>query len=290
MKKKIQWIVLGVLLLVGTTGCFKKDSLENIKIVTTVYPIEYVTDVLYGEHSSVSSIYPNDTDPFQYELTDKRAKEFSHQDLFIYNGVTTDKDIAFEFLGRNKDLLIIDAAYGIDINHHDAELWLNPSNLLMVSQNIRNGLKEYISNSYLKKEIDKNYETLKVSLSELDAEFKLTANNASKKILIVNSDALKFLEKYGFEVISLDDRTVAIQDKTITRVNELIANQTVKHVFLLENEKTSDTLNQIISSTGVATATFRRVDTIKDEERENHDTYLTIMSENIETLKSEVYE
>lgn len=287
---KFKFVVLGLLLMICTTGCFKKDSLDNIQIITTVYPIEYVTSVLYGEHSSVRSVYPNDTDSFNYELTNKQIQDYSHQDLFIYNGVTDDKDIAFEFLGKNKNLLIIDAAYGMDISYHEAELWLNPSNLLMLSQNIRNGLKEYISNEYLKKELDKNYETLKVSLSEVDAEFRLTANNASKKVLVVNSDALKFLEKYGFEVISLDDTSIAIQEKTINRVKELISSKEVTHIFLLENEKNSDVLNQILSSTKVATYTFRRLDTITDEERENHDTYLTLMNANIETLKAEVYE
>lgn len=290
MKKRIQFIFLGILVLCSTTGCFKRDSLENIKITTTVYPIEYVTNILYGEHSLVSSIYPNETDSFHYELTNKQIQDYSSKDLFIYSGNTDDKDIAFEFLGKNKNLLIIDAAYGVDITYHEAELWLNPSNLLMLSQNIRNGLKEYITNSYLKKEIDKSYETLKVSLSEVDAEFRLTANNASKKVLVVNSDALKFLEKYGFEVISLDDTTVAIQDKTVTRVKELISSNQVKHVFLLENEKNSTILEDILAETGVQTSTFRRLDTITDLERENHDTYLTLMSNNIELLKAEVYE
>ncbi len=288
--KKVKFLLLGLLLMIGTTGCFKRDSLENIDIVTTVYPIEYVASILYGEHSLITSIYPNETDSFQYELTNKQVQDYSKKDLFIYNGITQDKDIAFEFLGKNKNLLIIDAAYGMDITYHEAELWLNPSNLLMLSQNIRNGLEEYISNSYLKKEIEKNYETLKVILSELDAELRLTASNASKKTIVVNSDALKFLEKYGFEVISLDDANVAISEKTILRVNDLIASKDVQHIFLLENEKNSSALEQILESTKVATSTFKRLDTITDAQRKNHDTYLTLMTNNIELLKAELYE
>jgi len=288
--KKVKFLLLSLLLMIGTTGCFKRDSLENIDIVTTVYPIEYVASILYGEHSLITSIYPNETDSFQYELTNKQVQDYSKKDLFIYNGITQDKDIAFEFLGKNKDLLIIDAAYGMDITYHEAELWLNPSNLLMLSQNIRNGLEEYISNSYLKKEIEKNYETLKVMLSELDAELRLTASNASKKTIVVNSDALKFLEKYGFEVISLDDANVAISEKTILRVNDLITSKSVQHIFLLENENNSSALEQILESTKVATSTFKRLDTITDAQRKNHDTYLTLMTDNIELLKAELYE
>lgn len=288
--KKIKFIFLGCLVLLLTSGCFKRDTLENIDVITTVYPTEFVSSMLYGEHSTITSIYPNDTDSFNYQLTNKQVNDYSQKDLFIYNGITDDKEMAFEFLSKNKNLLIIDATYGMDITYHEAELWLNPSNLLMLSQNIRNGLKEYITNSYLKKEIDKNYEELKVELSEVDAELRLTASNASRKKIIVNSDALKFLEKYGFEVISLDDKNTTISEKTVQDINDLIANGEVKTIFLLENEKNSPELEQILENGNIKSSVFRRIDTIKDDERKNNDTYLTIMNSNIELLKKELYD
>ena len=50
--KKIKYLgVLFILIILATTGCFKRDNLEGIEIVTTVYPLEFVTDYLYGEHS-----------------------------------------------------------------------------------------------------------------------------------------------------------------------------------------------------------------------------------------------
>lgn len=288
--KKIKLIFIGCLVLLLTSGCFKRDTLENIDVITTVYPIEYVSSILYGEHSTITSIYPNDTDSFNYQLTNKQVNDYSKKDLFIYNGTTDDKEMAFEFLNKNKNLLIIDATYGMDITYHEAELWLNPSNLLMLSQNIRNGLKEYITNSYLKKEIDKNYEQLTVKLSEIDAELRLTANNASRKKIVVNSDALKFLEKYGFEVISLDDKNTTISEKTIQDINDLIANDEVKTIFILENEKNSPELEQILENENIKSTIFRRIDTIKDDERKNNDNYLTIMNNNVELLKKELYD
>lgn len=288
--KKYVYLFLICGLLLSLTGCFKRDHLENISVITTVYPLEYVTNILYGDHSSVASMYPNDTDSFTYEFSDKQVQDFSQKDLLIYNGITDDKNLAFEFSNKNKDLLIIDATYGVDVLYHNSELWLNPSNLLMLSQNIRDGLEEYITNSYLKKEIEKNYEELKVTLSELDAELRLTASNAGRKTIVVNSDALKFLEKYGFNVISLDDKNVAISEKTVQEVNDLITAKQVTSIFLLEHEKNSAELEQILESTKIATSTFRRLDTITDQERDNNDNYLTLMYQNIELLKAELYE
>jgi len=54
--KKLKLLLIPLILIIFTTGCFKKDNLEGIEIVTTAYPYEYVTNMLYGEHSLVTSI------------------------------------------------------------------------------------------------------------------------------------------------------------------------------------------------------------------------------------------
>lgn len=288
MKKK-KLFIIPLLLIVMVTGCFKRDSLEDIEIVTTAYPYEYITNILYGEHSLVNSIYPDGTDIDTYKISNKIIKDYSKKELFIYNGLNNDKDLARKLLDYNKDMLIIDATSGMEITYGNEELWLNPSNLLMIVQNIKNGLTEYITNSYLKKEIESNYEELKVSLSELDADIKLTAENAARKTIVVNSDSLKYLEKYGFTVISLDDTNINITDKTITEVTKLINNGQVKHLFILDKSKNSETFDNIVKNTQVSTYTFKKLDNITDTERDNKDNYLSLMNYNIELLKSELY-
>ena len=44
--KKIKYLII-IAVLIITTGCFKKDNLEGIKIITSTYPFEYVTSYLY---------------------------------------------------------------------------------------------------------------------------------------------------------------------------------------------------------------------------------------------------
>lgn len=289
MKKLIKLSILGLFVLVLSSGCFKRDNLEGIEIVTTAYPYEYVTNLLYGEHSLVNSIYPDGTDISTYTLNDKQIKDYSNKELFIYNGLSDDKDIALELLDYNHDMMIIDATSGMETTYGEEELWLNPSNLLMITQNIKIGLNEYITNSYLKKEIDKAYEEIKITLSELDAEIKLTAENATRKTIVVNNDSLKFLEKYGFTVISLDDTTTPVTEKTISDVKAMIQNQTVRHIILLDKTENSDSLNQLIADTGIATLTFKRLDNISDTERDNKEDYISLMNDNIDLLKSELY-
>lgn len=288
--KKIKYLGMMVFIIsMMATGCFKRDNLEGIEIITTTYPVEFVTNYLYGEHSIVNSIYPDGIDTSNYSLSEKQLNDYSKKKLFIYNRITNDKDIALEFLERNEDMLIIDATYGMEITYGEEELWLNPSNLLMMTQNIKNGLQEYMTNSYLEKEIDKKYEEIKVSLSELDAELKLTAENATRKKIVVNSDSLKYLEKYGFEVVSLDTTNTSISERVVNDVVDEIESGQIQHLFLLENQPNSDAVNQVIETTQVETYTFRRLDNIKDEERDENIDYFSIMNSNIELLRDELY-
>ncbi|MEG1495340.1 MAG: metal ABC transporter substrate-binding protein [Bacilli bacterium] len=289
MKKISLLLILTITISVFATGCFKRDTLEDIEIMTTVYPIEYITNRLYGNHSVVNSIYPDDTNPSRYTLSEKQLSDYSKKELFIYNAISNDKNIATGFLNRNKNMLIIDSAFGMEITNGIEELWLNPSHLLMMTQNIRNGLKEYITNNYLKKEIDKNYESLNVELSELDADIKLTAENAKNKTIIVNNDILKYLEKYGFKVISLDETHGVPSDRVVNDVINMINNKELSYIFMLEYDDQNATVKNVIEKTKAETKLFRRIDNITDQERDNKETYLTIMNKNIEQLKEELY-
>ncbi len=288
--KKFKLLGILAIVLLLSTGCFKRDSLEDIEIVTTVYPLEYITTELYGDHALVTSIYPNDTNTNHYTLSEKQYNDYSKKELFIYNHASNDKDIASEFLNRNTNMLIIDSAFGMEPTYGVEELWLNPSHLLMMTQNIRNGLKEYLTNSYLEKEIDRHYEELQIVLSELDAEIKLTAENAVNKTLVVSNDTLKYLEKYGLNVISLDNRNGEPTDKVINDVINLIRDGNIDYIFMFEYDEQNEAIKKIIETTGCETRLFRRIDNLTEEERDNKDDYLTIMNKNIEVLREELYQ
>ena len=114
MRKIKKILVLASLMLV-LSGCFKKDDLDGANIITTVYPIEYLVQELYGENSTVESIYPHGIDTSTYELTNKQIKEYSNNEMFIYNGLSEEKKLAATFLNRNNDLKIIDVSKGLSI-------------------------------------------------------------------------------------------------------------------------------------------------------------------------------
>lgn len=272
------------------TGCdlLKRDTMEDITIITTIYPLEYVLDYLYGDNSVINSIYPDDVNVDDYRLTEKQIKDNSKKDLFVYLGNSSDANQAVSFLERNKNLKLIDATFGMEYKNSIEELWLNPANLLMISQNLKNGLAEYINSTYLIKEIDERYEKLKLELSELDADIKLTIENANKDTIFTNHKALKYLEKYGLTVYVLDD-TEDIYEKNLTILNNYIKNGKVKYFYILENTNVSNDIETLIEEKKLIGADFRNLKNINDEERNSDTSYIDVTLENIENLKKELY-
>lgn len=288
MIKKITSILGGILILFTLSGCdIRQDTMDDIDIYTTNYPIEFITKRLYGDHSNIYSIYPDGIEINDYKLTNKQIKDYSNSDLYIFNGLSNEKEYVTKMRENNKNLKILDTTLSMEYINGPEELWLDPSNLLMMAQNVKTGFKEYTNNYYLNNDINENYEKLKVDASNLDAKIKQTVSNAQNKIIVVSDDLFKYLEKYGLTVYSLDSDSVT--HKTIDDVKKLINNGTINYIFTKENEDLNKTTKDIIKETGVKTLEWHTLSNITESQRNANEDYFSLMNENIEALKNELY-
>ena len=289
MKKKYLTLLLLLLfvpfLLCGCTN----DSMDNIEIIVTNYPNEYVVKNLYGEHATISSIYPDGVDIDNYKISTKQKNEYSKKDLFVYNGLLEkERNLAVDLLAINPDLKIIDTAYVLETDYSPEELWLNPSSLLMMSQNVRLSLDEYVSSNFLKKEIDTAYDELKIQLSELDAEYRLAVDSTNNKVVIVSDSALKYLEKFGLTVVCIDSDAT---QKTLSDAENYMKAGTVNYVFQFKGQPINDNAKKLLEENPtIQTIELHRLDNISDEERTNKEDYASLLRNNLELIKKELYQ
>ena len=259
--KKLFLIILSAFLL---TGCsLKKDNLENATIYTTIYPVKYLTEFMYKDYGTIESIYPSGADVFNYELTDKQIKKYAKSDLFIYNGLSNEKTIAKNLINK--------------------ELWMSPNNYLMLAKNIKDYLKEYLESQIISDYVEKKYQELSEILSLKDADLRAIGKEAQLKgtnTLVVSDNVFKFLENYGFNIVSLDEETLT--EGTLNSIKNNFKKETYTTIFVLDNNYT-DNINSIVSDYKAKTIDVKSMINI---DTDNTDDYLTVMQDFIDNIEN----
>lgn len=271
-----------------TSGC-TNDSMDNIEIIVTNYPNEYVVKNLYGEHATITSIYPDGVDTSDYKVSNKQKKDYARKDLFVYNGLLEkERNLAVDLLAINPDLKIIDTAYVLETDYSPEELWLNPSSLLMMSQNVRLSLNEYVSSTILKDEIEANYNELKIQLSEIDADYRFAVESTNNKTIVVANSALKYLEKFGLEVICIDSDAT---QKTLVDAENLIKSGSISYIMIFKGDTTNENTKKLMEKyPNTKTIELHKLDNLTGEERSEKEDYVSIMKNNLELIKQELYQ
>ncbi len=283
MRKIFKTVVIALFFI--TLSSCSGENIRSDQVYTTIYPIEYLTNYLYGEEKNVSSIYPRGADVETYELTDRQKDNYSTGELFVYNGLTNEKELAREFLDNNPDLLLIDVSYGLNYEYAIEELWLSPNNFLMLAKNIKNNLIDYTTSTVLGENIENRYKEIEETLSFMDAELRSVAADAQTSgsaTLVVSSSKLAFLENYGFNVIILD------QDMNTSSVENAFSDGSISDIYLCDTDQKTEFITSLESDYEANIIVVDTMYTLTDEEANNNENYLTIMRDFIDNIRNTV--
>ncbi|MCI9279693.1 MAG: zinc ABC transporter substrate-binding protein [Bacilli bacterium] len=280
MKRYLILLTLTCILLFGS-ACSQSNTTE-LKIATTIYPIHYLVNELFPNENTIS-IYPDGADIKNYTLTEKRIEDYSANDLFIYNGLSNELNIAKDLINANKNLKVIDVSYGLKLNYGLEELWLSPNYYLMLATNIKNNLKNLSDNKYFVEEIEKNYKVLEENLSIMDANLREIAKdsfNLNRNTIVASSSLFKYLQNYGFQVIALDDDTINLNE-----IKENFKNGIYTTLFMKSSEEKTDLIRNLEQEYKAKVVSVNTMETITKEEKENNDTYFHIMENYFENIR-----
>ena len=287
MKKIIKLLccfILGVML----SGCEFTESIFSPETIrTSVYPIEFITDYLYGDDAKVLSIYPDGADYKTYDLTNKLISTYSNADLLIYNGASEENKIAVKFLNNNENIQIIDAMQGMSFKNGVEELWLDPSNFLMIASNIKNGLLKLSPNKQASERIVDNYNELKVEVSKIDVELNTMVTESKYDTIVASNDLFRFLTKYELDVKVLNE-TNQYLSRTYDEVKSLASSGKVKYLYVLKGEELPSRLTKFIEENKIEKIEINPLTLITEDERNNNENYITIMNDNVNKIKKEL--
>ena len=285
--KKLKFILLFSICFL-MSACLNVDDFNDEVIYTTIYPIEYATQTIYGDSAKITSIYPNGSSVENFKLTEKQKNNYSKSNKFIYNGLSKEGLIARDLLNKNNNLEIVDAMKGMSYSKGIEELWLDPSNFLMVCRNIKTALIDYEDNVSVKNSIEKNYQKLKEDISIIDVDIYNLSKNGNYKTILTTNDSLNYLTKYGINVISIDPVNESL-DKSLSETRRLISKSELKYIYSIKGENTSESINTFINDNKLTKIEIDPFITITQEQRSNGATYISLMNNIIDELKKELF-
>lgn len=296
--KKLSLYILSMLFISFLfSGCGQADnSFDNqdkITIVTTIFPYYDFARQICTENAEVILLLPPGLESHSYEPSAKDIIDIQNCDLFIYTGGESDewvKDILDSFETEVETLKMIDYVEGVTEpgeEEYDEHIWTSPLYAMTITETITDKIKEIDpENADLYNAMSNNY---LVKLDILDQEFKEFFETVNNKTLVFGDrfPFRYFAEEYGLDYFAAFPGCSSDTEPsagTIASLIDKVNSENISTIFYVEfsNHKIADA---IAESTGKKTAMLHSCHNITREDLENGATYISLMEQNLETLK-----
>ena len=276
--KRLFGLLVFILLLSGCSIAKNSNT-----IYTTNYPITFITTYLLGTSENIESIYPNDINQNEYVLTKKLIKQYSNGNIFVYNGLSNEKEYAKKLVNTNHKLNIIDAGENISIEHSLAETWLSPNNFMMLAKNIKERLIEYSTSQDEIKSINENFKLLEIEISNMDAYLRSISNELSSPTIIAATSDFKFLEDYGFNIISLEEN---MSDNNLATIKANFKNKKYESILAFNGYENSELVNSLINDCEAKIVYVSQIYSLSNDDIAKNENYISLMNSFIETIRN----
>ena len=178
-------------------------------LLTTTTILADITRNVAGDRLIVESLLPIGSDPHSYQPTPQDIAKLSESKVLIINGADYEHFLESFIENSNGERTLIEASEGLSVrtdieSKHgvDPHLWLDPNNVIVYTENIRDGLMRFDPDGT---EIyQSNASTYIEQLTELDAwiEGQVAQVDPERRVLVTNHEAFGyFAERYGFTVV-----------------------------------------------------------------------------------------
>ncbi|MFC4322072.1 metal ABC transporter solute-binding protein, Zn/Mn family [Litchfieldia salsa] len=304
-----------------STTTVQKEDVKQLKIYTTIYPLEDFTKRIGGEHVDVETILPPGSDAHTYQPTSKQMINIAEADAFIYNGLGMEP--FSEKIGaalKNEKVLIVEASHGVETisfeeedhgheddhndedshehpdNHNeddehghshgdfDPHIWLDPHRSIILAENIKNTLVELSPDT--KEQFEKNFETLKSELKNLDNEFHNLVASKNQPEMIVSHAAYGYWEEsYGIHQIPVAGLSQSNEpsQQELKRIIDLAKDKQIKFVIFEQNVKPilAEVIRKEINAEPLK---IHNLSVLTEEDKKNGEDFFSLMRKNLETL------
>lgn len=309
-------LVCCILLASFLTACSSNNQSkivdDKVNVVTTFYPLYYLTNTIGGDAVNVINLIPTGVEPHDWTPKSQDLQHASKAQLLIYQGSGFEGWFSDFQKGLDADsqVKLVEASQGIQLitatgeeDHHDHDhehesydhdghdhgdtdphTWVSPKSAMIMAANVKDALIE--AEPEHQAQFESNYEALHAQLVSLDQKYEQELSQVSKHDIVVSHHAFGYLARdYGLTQhalmgLSADSEPTA-QD--IVKLTKLVQEKDLKYIFF--EELVSDQMaNMLASEAGVETLVLNPLEGLTTQQEQEQETYLTLMERNLQNL------
>ena len=280
-------IILVTVIVIGNLNRINDEKNDNLKIVTSFYPIYIMTlNITNGaENVEVSNMAENYVGCIHdYTLTTTDLKKFENADIFVENGYDMEQ-FSQKIIDSYPNVKMIDSSTkitdfvqdGEEVNPH---FWTSIDNYILQVEAVTEGLKELDSSN--RDLFEQNKNTYVQKLQELKSSYE--EFNFEENSVVSLNESFSYLFKFigvNETLIETDHEQSSLSAETVREVIEEVKETGIQAIVIGQNDDDQNA-KLIVSETG--TKVYRLNDAMSGDG--SLDSYINTMKENLEILKT----
>lgn len=293
MKKRNIIIIIAIIMIlvavivIGNFNRIDDEKNDNLKIVTSFYPIYIMTlNITNGaENVEVSNMAENYVGCIHdYTLTTTDLKKFENADIFVENGYDMEQ-FSQKIIDSYPDVKMIDSSTkitdfvqdGEEVNPH---FWTSIDNYILQVEAITEGLKELDSSN--RDLFEQNKNTYVQKLQEL--KYSYEEFNFEENSVVSLNESFSYLFKFigvNETLIETDHEQSSLSAETVREVIEEVKGTGIQAIVIGQND---DDQNAKLIASETGAKVYKLNDAMSGDA--SLDSYINIMKENFEILKT----
>jgi len=234
-----------------------------LDVVTSAYPLQWVSERVAGDAARVSSALPPGTDVHETELAPAQALALSDADVVVtLPGLQAGVDTALEASPPER---VVDLTRAAAVVGDDLHVWMDPLRLADVGDEVAEGLAAADpdgADGYRSRA-----GALRDDLSALDEQYAQALAPCRGAVLVTSHEAFGYLaDRYGLEQVGISglDPSVEPTPARLRAATAAVQDAGVRTVYF-ETEATDAVTSALASALGTGTAVLDPMETAPAE-------------------------
>lgn len=272
------------------------DQANDVRIVTSIYPLYEFAARLASNPATVRNLVPVGAEPHHWEPTALDLALVRQADLFAYNSPEFEqwakKIVDGLPAGRP---IVVETAQGMQVRGHahgadqgdqlDPHVWLDPLLAKEQARRIASAMAQLAPDE--EAILYERLADLEADLDELHHEYEKTLGQCRRRTLIVSHDAFSYLAaRYDLEVLSAAGLSPEVEPSP-ARMAELIqlAKEQKIRVIFFESLVSPRVATSLANSLGAEVRVLHPLEGLSKEESRRGETYFSLMRSNLDNLR-----